>query len=78
MDQQRPVNYASAEFNAFLKRSRKKIIGVFVLIILLLIHLFRRYSLVRADMEMCFKIDPLTGLYNRKTFNEMLDLEIAR
>ena len=37
MDQQRPVNYASAEFNAFLKRSRKKIIGVFVLIILLII-----------------------------------------
>ena len=37
MDQQRPVNYASAEFNAFLKRSRKKIIGVLILLILLII-----------------------------------------
>ncbi|MBE0601023.1 MAG: hypothetical protein IH607_04495, partial [Firmicutes bacterium] len=37
MDQQRPVNYASAEFNAFLKRSRKTIIWIAVAVIVLII-----------------------------------------
>ncbi|MBN1778244.1 MAG: protease modulator HflC [Clostridiales bacterium] len=37
MDKQRPVNYASAEFSAFFKRSRKKIILVAVLLIALII-----------------------------------------
>ena len=33
MDKQRPVNYASAEFSAFFKRSRNKIILIAVLLI---------------------------------------------
>lgn len=37
MDQQRPVNYTSAEFNAFFKRSRNKIIWISVVFIVLII-----------------------------------------
>ncbi len=37
MDNQRPVNYASAEFNAFFKRSRNKIIWIAVAVIVLII-----------------------------------------
>ncbi len=37
MDKQRPVNYASAEFNAFFKRSRNKIIGLAIFLVVLAI-----------------------------------------
>lgn len=37
MDNQRPVNYASAEFKAYFKRSRKRLILIAVLLVALII-----------------------------------------